>query len=535
KAMAELCDLPAEQIRGKRFSEMPLPSDYNGKNKLAKVVRRKEQVRGEVEVVSARGHNRFFEYVYAPVIDNNGHVEAISGIGHDITLRKQSEAKIWRHANYDLLTNVPNRRLFRDRLDQHAAHSERTGDPFALLFIDLDNFKTINDRLGHDAGDELLMDVAKRLSGCVRQSDTVARMGGDEFTVLLLDTGNLDFIKDIATNILAELNRPFHLGDDEVRVSGSIGITLFPEDGHSAQQLLNNADQAMYLAKHSGRNQVCFYSQIMGHARDARHQLVAELRQAAQKHQLELYYQPIVELSNNRIVKAEALLRWQHPERGLLMPEAFLGLAEETGLMGALEHWVIEEAAALNDHWASLTGQPLQVSINTSPGQFTRGSEDKFREADLEAFARSEAPVVLEMPESAFQQNTKHLVMRLSELRNAGVQLALDDFGTGYSSLVHLRRFNVNYVKLDPSFLKDDDPDSGNKTIAEYMIAMAHKLGIQVIAKGVETSEQKEWLKEVGCDFAQGHYFSVPLPKEEFSELLHNGGHPSGGFAVAGH
>ncbi|MBC7183559.1 MAG: diguanylate cyclase, partial [Marinobacter sp.] len=401
KAMAELCDLPAEQIRGKRFSEMPLPSDYNGKNKLAKVVRRKEQVRGEVEVVSARGHNRFFEYVYAPVIDNNGHVEAISGIGHDITLRKQSEAKIWRHANYDLLTNVPNRRLFRDRLDQHAAHSERTGDPFALLFIDLDNFKTINDRLGHDAGDELLMDVAKRLSGCVRQSDTVARMGGDEFTVLLLDTGNLDFIKDIATNILAELNRPFHLGDDEVRVSGSIGITLFPENGHSAQQLLNNADQAMYLAKHSGRNQVCFYSQIMGHARDARHQLVAELRQAAQKHQLELYYQPIVELSNNRIVKAEALLRWQHPERGLLMPEAFLGLAEETGLMGALEHWVIEEAAALNDHWASLTGQPLQVSINTSPGQFTRGSEDEFREADLEAFARSEAPVVLEMPESA--------------------------------------------------------------------------------------------------------------------------------------
>jgi len=534
KAMAELCDLPADQIRGKRFSEMPLPAHYNGDDKLEKVVRRKEQVRGEVEVESARGHNRFFEYVYAPVIDNKGQVEAVSGIGHDITLRKQSEAKIWRHANFDLLTNVPNRRLFRDRLDQHAAHSERTGDPFALLFVDLDNFKIINDRLGHDAGDELLMDVAKRLSGCVRQTDTVARMGGDEFTVLLLDTGNLDFIKDIARNILAELNRPFHLWDDEVKVCGSIGVTLFPDDGHSAQQLLNNADQAMYLAKHSGRNQVCFYNQIMGHARNARHQLVAELRQAPEKHQLELYYQPVVELASNRIVKAEALLRWQHPERGLLMPETFLGLAEETGLMGELEHWVFTEAATCTDRWASMTPSPFQMSINTSPVQFTRGFEDAFWKSDLEAFAHSETPVILEMPASVFQQNIKNLGTRLSELQNAGVELALDDFGTDYSSLAHLRQFNVNYLKLDPSFLQNENTDSGGKTIAEYIIAMAHKLGIQVIAKGVETSGQKEWLKEAGCDFAQGHYFSEPLPEEEFSKLLHNGGHPSDDLAVAG-
>jgi diguanylate cyclase (GGDEF)-like protein/PAS domain S-box-containing protein len=520
KAMAELCDLPAEQIRGRRFSEMPLPAQYNGKDQLEKVIHRKEQRRGEVEVQSARGHNRFFEYVYAPVIDDKGKVEAVSGIGHDITLRKQSEAKIWRHANYDLVTNVPNRRLFQDRLDQHTAHSERTGDPFALLFIDLDDFKAINDRLGHDAGDELLMDVARRLSGCVRHSDTVARMGGDEFTVLLLDTGNLDFIKDIARNILAELERPFRLGDDEVKVSGSIGITLFPEDGYSAQQLLNNADQAMYLAKQSGRNQVCFYNQIMGHARDARQQMVSELRLAPEKHQLELYYQPIVELSSNHIVKAEALLRWHHPERGLLTPEKFLGLAEETGLMGALEHWVFAEAAANTSRWSSMAGLAFQISVNTSPLQFTRGSHNEFRDTDLECFARCGASVILEMPESVFLQGMTNLGERFSELQKAGVQLALDDFGSGYSSLAYLQRFNVNYLKLDPSFVQDNQIDSGGQTIAESIIAMAHKLGIQVIAKGVETEEQKNWLKDAGCDFAQGHYFSPPLSAEKFSELL---------------
>lgn len=524
EAMAELCDLPVDQIRGKRFTEMPLPSYYNGREKLEKVIHRKERMRGEVEIKSARGHTRFFEYVYAPVIDDKGKVEAVSGIAHDVTLRKQTEAKIWRHANYDLVTNVPNRRLFRDRLDQHTAHSGRTGDPFALLFIDLDNFKTVNDRLGHDVGDELLVNVAERISACVRHSDTVARMGGDEFTVLLLDTGNLGFIKDIARNILAELDRPFYLGDEEVKVSGSIGITQFPEDGYATQQLLNNADQAMYLAKRSGRNQICFYTEIMGHARHARHQLISDLRQAQEKQQLELHYQPVVELSSNRIIKAEALLRWRHPEHGLMMPEQFLELAEETGLMDELEQWVFAEAAATSEHWASLVQSPFQISINTSPMHFMRTSHDKSWEAELESFTQSGATVVLEMPESIFQQRGGSLIERFSELQEAGVQLALDDFGTGYSSLAYLNRFQVNFLKMDPSFIQNDTQNSGDHTIAESIIAMAHKLDIQVIAKGVETEEQKDWLKEVGCDFAQGHYFSPPLPAEKFNELLNEGG-----------
>jgi len=262
QAMADLCRVPAEDIVGREFSEMPLPSKYNGEVKLQEVIQHKEQRESEVEIENSDGDIRYFECLYAPVIDEQGEVEAVSGIAHDVTLRKQSEARIWRHANYDLLTRLPNRRLFMDRLTQHAAHSDRTGDPFALLFIDLDHFKAINDRLGHDAGDNLLKKIAQRVSACVRQSDTVARIGGDEFTVLLLDTGDRELIQGIAGNILDELARPFQLGENEACISCSIGITLFPADSGTAKQLLGDADQAMYLAKHSGRNRVCYFTEI---------------------------------------------------------------------------------------------------------------------------------------------------------------------------------------------------------------------------------------------------------------------------------
>jgi len=262
RAMADLCQVRAEDIVGRPFSEMPLPAKYNGEVKLKEVIRYKECRESEVELESATGDVRYFECLYAPVIDEEGEVEAVSGIAHDVTQRKKSEARIWRHANYDLLTRLPNRRLFMDRLNQHSAHSDRTGDPFALLFIDLDHFKGINDRLGHEAGDNLLKEIAQRVSVCVRQSDTVARIGGDEFTVLLLDTGDRELIKGIAENILGELARPFHLGDDEACISCSIGITMFPADSGSAQQLLGDADRAMYLAKHSGRNRACYFTEI---------------------------------------------------------------------------------------------------------------------------------------------------------------------------------------------------------------------------------------------------------------------------------
>lgn len=520
KAMADLCQVRAEDIVGRAFSDMPLPAHYSGEVKLEDVIRYKEQRESEVKIESASGNTRYFECLYAPVIDDRGEVEAVSGIAHDVTRRKESEARIWRHANYDLLTKLPNRRLFMDRLSQHAAHSDRTGDPFALLFIDLDHFKGINDRLGHEAGDNLLKKIAQRVGACVRQSDTVARIGGDEFTVLLLDTGDRELIEGIAGNILAELERPFELGENEASISGSIGITLFPEDAGTAQQLLSDADQAMYLAKHSGRNRLCYFTEIMRSASTERQQLINDLREAPFKEQLRLYYQPIIDLSSGRIVKAEALLRWEHPEQGLKLPEEFLGLAEETGLMSALERWVFSEAATEAVHWSEFIESPFQLTINASPLQFSQNTHSNPWEAHLETFLRAKTSIVIELTENIFLSDSEQLTRKFSELKNAGVQLALDDFGTGYSSLEYLKRFDVNYLKIDQSFVRENEPGSNSHTIAETIIMMAHKLGLQVVAEGVETEEQRDWLKAAGCDFAQGFFFSKPMPAPEFEQLL---------------
>jgi diguanylate cyclase (GGDEF)-like protein/PAS domain S-box-containing protein len=522
-AMAELCQVPAEEIVGRSFSEMPIPSQYNGENKLEDVIRFRERRESEVKLESPSGKTRYFECLYAPVLDEHGKLEAVSGIAHDVTQRKESEARIWRHANYDLLTGLPNRRLFMDRLNQHAAHSDRTGDPFALLFIDLDHFKAINDRLGHEAGDALLKEIAGRVSACVRQTDTVARIGGDEFTVLLLDTGDRQLIEGIADNILAELNRPFQLGENEAGISCSIGITLFPGDAGTAQQLLSDADQAMYLAKHSGRNRVCYFTDIMKTARSERQQMLNDLRQAPANGQLRLYYQPIVDLASDRIVKAEALLRWQHPEQGLKLPNEFMTLAEESGVMCELEHWVFSEAAQQSARWSAFTDGQFQLTINSSPLQFTRNTNGKPWEAHLDAFSRSDNGFVIELTENVFLNDSEQLERNFSELRDAGVQLALDDFGTGYSSLAYLKRFHVNYLKIDQSFVRENGPGSSSDTIAETIIMMAHKLGLQVVAEGVETEQQKDWLKATGCDFAQGFYFSRPLPAPEFEQLLRAG------------
>ncbi len=520
KAMAELCGLPADEIIGKSFTDMPLPAHYNGREQLAKILRDKQQQWGEIDVESSAGDLRSFETILAPVIDTQGQTEAISGIAHDITFRKKSEAEIWRHANYDSVTEVPNRRLFRDRLEQHAAHSDRTGDPFALLFIDLDKFKDINDKLGHDAGDKLLRYAAERIEACIRHSDTVARIGGDEFTVLLLDTGDRELIKGVAEKIITELKRPFTLEQEEVLISGSVGVTLFPEDAGSDQQLLNNADEAMYRAKQAGRNQVCFFDHLMLQSRSVRQELIEQLKDAKNNGQLRLYFQPIIDLSNGQIAKAEALVRWQHPEKGVMLPEEFLGLAEQTGLMASLEDWVFTEAAAQLENWNAEGLGPIELTINASSMQFIHDDKTKPWAPHLEQFSRIGTNVVIEVTEDIFLQNTDYLAKRLSELKAAGVKLALDDFGSGRSSLSYLSRFDVNYLKIDQTFLRDSGAGSCNRVIAETIVSMAHKLGLMVVAEGVETSEQRDWLKDIKCDFAQGFLFSKPQSADDFEQSL---------------
>ncbi|WP_404362576.1 putative bifunctional diguanylate cyclase/phosphodiesterase [Marinobacter sp.] len=523
RAMAELCDLSTDEMSGRSLSSMPLPAHYLDDRQLQRITSQGEQCRGEVEIIRASGNLHCFEYVHAPVTGEEGRIEAISGIAHDVTARKETEGQVWRHANYDLLTGIPNRRLFRDRLDQHTAHSDRTGSPFALFFIDLDRFKEINDRLGHDSGDQLLKQAASRISGCTRQSDTVARLGGDEFTVILLDTADLDLVKGIANKILADLERPFHVKGEQVMVSGSIGITMFPADATSSQEMLSNADQAMYLAKQSGRNQVCFFTEIMRQAHSARQALIRELRDAPRDGQLKLYYQPIVELSSGRIAKAEALLRWEHPRQELLRPDAFLPLAEETGLMPSIEHWVFAEALFYAERWTDMTDGPFQLTINASPMQFQHNGDATSWDSLLKNLVHSGVNLAIELTENVFLHESTCLRQRLEALKEAGVELALDDFGTGYSSLAYLKRFDINYLKIDKTIIRDTEAGSTNREIAEVIIVMAHKLGLKVIAEGVETAAQRDWLREAGCDFAQGYFFSHPLAAEAFGDLLKSG------------
>ncbi|MBS3803578.1 MAG: EAL domain-containing protein [Oleiphilaceae bacterium] len=523
QAMAELCDLSVEDIIGKRLSDMPLPTHYNGKEQLDAVVEHEESREGEVKIETPAGHTRYFEYLYVPVIDENSEVEAVAGITHDITKRKEYESEIWRHANYDVTTQVPNRRLFLDRLSQNAAHSDRTGLPFALLFIDLDRFKEINDKFGHDTGDQVLKCIADRISHCIRQSDTVARIGGDEFTVLLLDTGDPELIHDIATNILVELERPCFVDRTEATVSGSIGVTIYPQDAKNVENLLKNADHAMYVAKKSGRNQICVFTDLMGQSRSERQKLISELRRVNRNKEFRLYFQPIIDLSNGQITKAEALLRWQHPEKGLLLPDTFLPLAEETGLIPAIERWVFEEAASYAEDLGSFSKNPFELSINASPTQLMHNHHTKPWDPHLQTFARCNIRISVELTENIFLHDTEHLFEQFSKLKNAGIRLTLDDFGTGYSSLAYLKRFDISLLKIDQSFVRSDDPGSTNRTIAETIILMAHKLGMKVVAEGVETEAQRDWLKAAGCDYAQGFFFAEALPYEEFSQLLQAG------------
>lgn len=519
---ADLCGMSRTEMIGLKFDDCGLPAHYGSREQLERVIADKKEVRGEVQIGPSE-RPLHLEYVYAPVLDARDNVEAISSIAHDITARKHSEARIWHHANYDHLTDIPNRRLFLDRLEQHATHSERSGESFAVLFIDLDHFKEVNDQQGHDTGDLLLQSAARRIERHIRQSDTVARLGGDEFTVLLLDVGRSEAIEQVASNIIRELAKPFHLDRGVVNISASIGITLFPNDARTIKQLLNNADQAMYLAKNAGRNQLCFYQDIMAHAATARQELIGDLRAATHNGELRLHYQPIIDLDTGRIVKAEALLRWDHPSRGLLSPGDFLGLAEEAGLMETLEEWVFSEVAASVHHWGLLSQGPFQVTVNTSPMQFMHNDHVKPWEPHLSLFSESSTDIAVELTENVFLQDSGNLDERFSTLHRAGIQLALDDFGTGYSSLAYLKRFDINYLKIDQSFIRDDGKDVSNKAIAETIIVMAHKLGLQVVAEGVETVEQRNWLKEAGCDFAQGFLFAHPVPAVSMELLLKSG------------
>jgi diguanylate cyclase (GGDEF)-like protein/PAS domain S-box-containing protein len=440
----------------------------------------------------------------------------------DITERRQSEERLHHLAHYDTLTDLPNRVLLHDRLNQAMREADRLERLVAVMFLDLDHFKTINDTLGHDTGDALLKAVAERLAICLRPGDIVSRLGGDEFTVTLANVAHVDDVTRVAQKILDQFVSPFRIGGRDLFISPSIGITLYPLDEKDIASLLKDADIAMYRAKELGRNQYQFYTPELNDRAARRLELETGLRQALERQEFILHYQPLVDMKTGQIRGMEALLRWQHPKFGLIPPLDFIPLAEETGLIIPIGEWVLKTACAQIKAWHDTGFPALQVAVNLSSKQLRDNNlTDVVRQALKEAGIEARY-LDLELTESVLMQDMELATTILKELNAVGVSISLDDFGTGYSSLSYLKRFPIDYLKIDRSFVHDITTDSFGAGLVQAIIAMASVLKIKVIAEGVETQEQLEMLHRYGCDITQGYYCSKPLAVEAFTDLLHN-------------
>jgi diguanylate cyclase (GGDEF)-like protein len=454
------------------------------------------------------------------------------GRAHDLMaeLARRKQAHLYHIAHHDMLTGLPNRQLFRDRLSHAVAKAARDRVSLAVLFIDLDNFKTVNDTLGHGSGDQLLTEVASRLLTCVRSSDTVARLGGDEFTVILTELSKPGDAAVVAEKILSALARPVAIKGQQVRVSASIGISLFPEDGVDSEALVQLSDNALYHAKER-RNSFQFFQRSQHDAVMLRHHLEAELREAHEKGQFLVHYQPQVELRSGRIVGVEALLRWRHPERGLLTASDFIDLVEESGLIVPLGDWILTEACRQAAEWKA-RGLSLWTAVNVSGCQVRQPG---FGARVLEILRAQNLPAAalqLELTESIALESGEETRRDLEQLRREGVLLAMDDFGSGYSSLSYLRNFLFDVLKIDRSFVKDIPVSERDRAIARAIREMARSLNLKVVAEGVETPEQKDLLQQAGFEFLQGYLYSPAVPAQEVLTMISKG--PIAAGAAAG-
>jgi diguanylate cyclase (GGDEF)-like protein len=442
-------------------------------------------------------------------------------ISRDISMRKQHENLIWNQANYDALTGLPNRRMFRDHLENRLALARAKGESLALMFLDLDRFKEINDTHGHDMGDHLLQTAAQRLRAGVRESDMVARMGGDEFTLLIAGNGVADRATALCQGLLHRMAEPFHLGLELDYVSASIGITLFPDDAQDAETLIKQADQAMYAAKRLGRNRFERFTSAMQEATLVRSRIARDLRSALSGQQFWLAYQPVVDLRTGMVRKAEALIRWQHPTQGEVGPATFIPIAEESGSIHEIGQWVFETAAAQVAQWRRNLHPEFQIGINTSPLQYQRqGLQPAALTSHLATLGLDGHSLVLEITEGLLMDASAGTRQQLGALHAAGFEISLDDFGTGYSALSYLHQFDLDYLKIDQSFVRGLHADSKDLALCKATIVMAHELGLKVVAEGIETQEQRDLLAQAGCDFGQGYLFSRPVSAGDFETLM---------------
>jgi diguanylate cyclase (GGDEF)-like protein/PAS domain S-box-containing protein len=447
----------------------------------------------------------------------------ISGTLLDISDRKRAENEIQQLAYYDTLTTLPNRALLQDRINQATSQAARDGRTVAVMFLDLDRFKSVNDTMGHAIGDRLLKVVADRLSRCIRDSDTVARLGGDEFVIILNAINSADDVVCIAEKVQRILAKPVTLGDHEIYTTASIGIALFPLDGTDVNTLLKNADIAMYQAKEQGRNTFQFFSREMNVQALEHLMLETSLRRGLERDEFHLVYQPLLDLKDGRLVGMEALVRWQHPDLGLLLPGKFIPIAEETGMIIPLGDWVLAAACRQNRQWLDEGLPPLRVAVNLSARQFAQSNLAR-RVADI--LTDTGLPpncLELELTESTIMSNAEATITILQELKAMGISLAIDDFGTGYSSLSYLKHFPIDRLKIDRSFVCDITTNPDDAAIADAIIAMAHSLKLKVTAEGVEKQEQLRYLAARHCDEMQGYILSYPINADEFARFVREG------------
>lgn len=455
------------------------------------------------------------------VCDEKDKITHYVAIFSDISSVKRSEENLWRITHYDFLTGLPNRLLFRDRLKQAILHGERYQQLVALLFLDLDGFKYINDSLGHSVGDQLLVEVTRRLNQNLRKTDTVSRLGGDEFTVIVSEAVSLEAVANVAEKLLTIIAEPFYLCGQYIHLTTSMGIAIYPTDGRDVDMLLKNADIAMYHAKEKSKNCFSFFADEMNSRAMNRLQLESKLRQAIDNEELCLYFQPRLDLLTGQITSAEVLLRWHHQELGWISPAEFIPLAEERGLIIPLGFWVLRKTIEKIKTWQTCLSHSVRLAVNLSAKQFHQPDLVTHIANLLSEYAVSSSLLEVELTETSIMRETEK-GDKLREIKNLGIHIAIDDFGTGYSSLNYLKRFPIDSLKIDRSFVHDIPQDRDSIAICKAIIAMAHSMNLAVVAEGVETQAQLDFFRQQHCNEVQGFYLYPPLPEDEFLIVLHN-------------
>jgi diguanylate cyclase (GGDEF)-like protein/PAS domain S-box-containing protein len=514
--------IQAESLLGQTtWERVPgmLEADW-GQRHMAQLEAREPFMNLEYEAPDDAGVLRWYAINGEPLFDERGHFLGYRGTGSDITERKHAEQRVHHVAQHDALTGLPNRSLLQDRLRQAVAYANRTSLPVWVMLLDLDRFKFVNDSMGHKAGDVLLMTIAERLRSALRDTDTVARLSGDEFVVVLSAHPDHALAPHIVQRIMDAVARPILLGSTEFLVTCSVGVAVYPLHDAPVESLIEHADIAMYRAKKLGRNNFQFYTPVMNEEALERVKIESALRNALERNEFVLHYQPQVHLGSGEIVGMEALIRWRHPELGMVAPNRFIGVAEETGLIVPIGAWVLRTACAQNMAWQQAGLGNLRVAVNLSARQF--GAADLVSELETVLLDTGLAPACLEieLTESLFMSDITPAVETLHRIKALGVNLSIDDFGTGYSSLSYLSRFPIDVLKIDRSFVSDIGTGAGESPIVASIITLAHNLKLAVIAEGVETLAQLDYLRNLGCDEMQGYYFSRPLPAEDFELLL---------------